>query len=937
MNKIQHKLSGTVKYKFERMMHSSKDKNKCFMPSKHKWCITNDMKVVGVDLYKESIIIDGVERFNEVVTHVNKSLKNSIFDFKVYETNFSELLDRTLIGEDYIVTWTDNYGILSFKFDYVDSKVQGEAKCLKFSEFKKLGVSPIVDYENINLSSIAPTSHKDFFLVFYKFDDTENIVIWDIKKNMEYDNFTTRNNDKFMFYCNGLQRPDNPESLVPAKKEPVKENPDKKDGKKSKKCKKDKKTEESHSEYNFSEMGYLMFNNYYVNIDNMVPSPFIQAKHNDLNISYWNMGRRMGLSENCVIIKGNILTSYSYLDIYLRSTLVAKAPNSIQECKYFINRNSVITDHDTDYEQLKVILEMLKQDPIYLTAIVLPDMKGESPMMKAINKNAPKTVELYLKYLVELPDFKLSKSFSHKFDNLFEMGIIGFKDYLDSCYFQTGQMKMLTRVYDYDIDRAVMSSSNSSVLTGKFLKHLMKNPNASQEGNNDKVQVEKKEFSFDESSTPGSDVDIDENESVHSVRKIDYKTVEQKEIEKNDGQIQTVNVYAIEFDWILKSAIGESFLQQLADTDDLSYFDLDIVKQVIYYQWSRYLKRITLFLFIPFLAFFLAFILFATWVIHEMHIEDDSDGKWRAAAFIFAIILIVFQTFFVAVEINQILKNWKGYLTSFWNIVDISSIVFNYTLLIMVLSENQNNNVENAFAGFAVFLLWVRLFYLLRVFESTAYLVSMITAIIIDMKYFMLALLVAILAFGNAYFILGRNSEEDNFTGNNIWEAFIYAVRTGLGDFNVDGFGTSDELLIWIIFFINTIIVVIIVLNLVIAIMGDTFGKVQETQEATKLQEFASIIRENEFLISRTRLFKHCKYIIVIAPNKSEDQDDGDWQGRLIELKKKLTLSIKKNQDEFGLYNKKVMKTIDSNVKEKLKPSEDRLMQVSALILLLRV
>ena len=234
----------------------------------------------------------------------------------------------------------------------------------------------------------------------------------------------------------------------------------------------------------------------------------------------------------------------------------------------------------------------------------------------------------------------------------------------------------------------------------------------------------------------------------------------------------------------------------------------------------------------------------------------------------------------------------------------------------------------NAVAGVAVLLLWVRVFYLLRVFPDTAYLVSMITYIILDMRFFLLALFLAVCAFANAYYILGRNSEEDNFSGDNAWQAFIYSYRTGYGDFDVEGFGTRDEILIWIIWFINTIIIAIILLNLVIAIMGDTFGRVQETQEATKLKEYASIMRESEFLFTRSSFFRKTKYIIVIEPNKSDEDDQGDWQGKLIELKKKLNSCVSKNKTILKNFQKRMAKSIDNDLREKLKPTEDRLNQV---------
>lgn len=192
------------------------------------------------------------------------------------------------------------------------------------------------------------------------------------------------------------------------------------------------------------------------------------------------------------------------------------------------------------------------------------------------------------------------------------------------------------------------------------------------------------------------------------------------------------------------------------------------------------------------------------------------------------------------------------------------------------------------------------------------------------MKYFILALLIAIIGFANTFFILGRNSKGGNFSGDNIWQAFIFSYRMGLGDFNTDGFGTQDEEIVWILWFLNTITILIILLNLVIAIMGDTFGRVQETQRGTMLQEFSSIMRENEFLFNRKSIFKGIKYIVVIEPEKADGETGSDWEGRLNQLKKFLEESSGKLLLHMDVMATKQKKMVTKVLDEKLKIAEDK-------------
>jgi hypothetical protein len=117
-----------------------------------------------------------------------------------------------------------------------------------------------------------------------------------------------------------------------------------------------------------------------------------------------------------------------------------------------------------------------------------------------------------------------------------------------------------------------------------------------------------------------------------------------------------------------------------------------------------------------------------------------------------------------------------------------------------------------------------------------AALIRMIIEIIADMKYFLGVLIIAIIALANGLFIAARNHGEERFTGNFIM-TIIYSYRMGIGDFDTADFEGNSETLIYIFFMLTTVFIMIILLNLLIAIMGDTFDRVQETAENSMLRE----------------------------------------------------------------------------------------------------
>ena len=60
-------------------------------------------------------------------------------------------------------------------------------------------------------------------------------------------------------------------------------------------------------------------------------------------------------------------------------------------------------------------------------------------------------------------------------------------------------------------------------------------------------------------------------------------------------------------------------------------------------------------------------------------------------------------------------------------------------------------------ASISLFLMWCKIFYFLRLFETTAPIVRMIMQIISDMKTFSFVLFLAVLGFANTFYILSLN------------------------------------------------------------------------------------------------------------------------------------------------------------------------------------
>ena len=102
-----------------------------------------------------------------------------------------------------------------------------------------------------------------------------------------------------------------------------------------------------------------------------------------------------------------------------------------------------------------------------------------------------------------------------------------------------------------------------------------------------------------------------------------------------------------------------------------------------------------------------------------------------------------------------------------------------------------------------------------------------------------------------------------------------------LGDFNTNDFmKTKDETAALLVWLLATLTMLVVLLNMLIAVMGDTFNRVQASSDGSMLMEITSMMQENAFLLNRAKKFGRFRYIFVISAEKAR-QDDDSWERRL--------------------------------------------------------
>lgn len=123
--------------------------------------------------------------------------------------------------------------------------------------------------------------------------------------------------------------------------------------------------------------------------------------------------------------------------------------------------------------------------------------------------------------------------------------------------------------------------------------------------------------------------------------------------------------------------------------------------------------------------------------------------------------------------------------------------------------------------------MWVKIYYFMRVFRSFAHLITTIMSVIRDMQVFMIILSMSIFGFSGCFFILGRNNDREKPFITSVM--MVYELM--LGAFDTTTYGSIGFPLIYMVFVIAALFLIVIMLNLLIAIISDTFAEVQDKKE----------------------------------------------------------------------------------------------------------
>ena len=238
-----------------------------------------------------------------------------------------------------------------------------------------------------------------------------------------------------------------------------------------------------------------------------------------------------------------------------------------------------------------------------------------------------------------------------------------------------------------------------------------------------------------------------------------------------------------------------------------------------------------------------------------------------------------FVTMFM-LEFIQFMSDPWAYFAGFWNMLDFLSLFASAYYMFCSITGDLDNTAGwfslNILGSVAVVMLWMKLFYWLRLFKPFSQFIRIISEIVKDIRVFSAMLFICIAAFANVLMVLDHNRTKEEgpiyepVLGFEPADALIHAYLTGLGDFNKDYYSNGDKVAVWIFFLLATLIVQLIFMNMLIAIMGESFGRITCIADQCVLKELCIMMNDHIWLLKISELFSSSRYILWITPGTNK-------------------------------------------------------------------
>ena len=311
------------------------------------------------------------------------------------------------------------------------------------------------------------------------------------------------------------------------------------------------------------------------------------------------------------------------------------------------------------------------------------------------------------------------------------------------------------------------------------------------------------------------------------------------------------------------------FMVSLVDCPDSQIFSSRIIQILLNEKW----KKLRGLLYIETLAHIFYLTLISSYASY------NKPGI-LIAAFVINILLFLY-------ELWQVLSRAKVYFKSSKNYLE--QINFGLMTLYCILTWSNIENKE--LFSIVLFFSWLRGISIFRLFSSTRYYIKLLTKVFVDIYPFFTIFAYSTVGFGLVFQALDGSGQD----------YFDYLTSSYLYDLG-DSLSKGDSKLHWLAYFLVTFLNNIVMLNLIISIMSDTYSKVQENSSIADSIELANMLIDVESIMFWKRS-QNIKQYYFICEHSGELEANEGIQYKIKKIKQVITGVKEELQANHKTYN----------------------------------
>lgn len=304
----------------------------------------------------------------------------------------------------------------------------------------------------------------------------------------------------------------------------------------------------------------------------------------------------------------------------------------------------------------------------------------------------------------------------------------------------------------------------------------------------------------------------------------------------------------------------KSLLRQLSVSNaEPDMYGSAVVRAVIHTKWHSFAKGFLLLQYSQYMTYVILYVVYINFAVYHADSSWDTYAMVRSpagqGALVLELLLMIMTAGIFADEIRQMVEYKASYWLSPWNYMDLSSCL-NMTIITLLHLTQASNPLFVVLVALHVLLLSFRMLYFCMAYEHFGAMVRMVMIVIRDMRYFFVLLTFILCSFGLTLSLMLKSSEGQNSNADAFASGFDTAIlqlfTIIFGDFqysNLQGIlslGTAVSKLAVALLCCYAVLLLIVLVNLLIAIVSETYDTVRTTEENQILRNKALIIDEIE-------------------------------------------------------------------------------------------